>query len=215
MTKEAARYWSSEAAKRWPYTIIADDKEVDLIYEYQVTPGIGRWLRENSYIPNDGLLLDIGSGPSTLDLFGQDAAIRAYAADISPDLLIRNPLANDHKIRMDVGNAHFPDYLRSRVAFAISARCARYLDKQEKLHLAHEVITLLKKQGTYMIIDIESSPHAKLLGEASPFDIQTESSLLRRTGFHSVQSGDFWVSVHDSKYGGTDYVQHQYVIGTK
>ncbi|OGG35151.1 hypothetical protein A2363_01480 [Candidatus Gottesmanbacteria bacterium RIFOXYB1_FULL_47_11] len=215
MTKEGIRYWQSEAARDWPNAVWTGGKKHDLIYESQVIEGVGLWLREKNFIPNDGLLFDIGSGPSTLDLLGVDVADRAFAADISQDLLDKNPLVPDHKFLMDVGSNRFPQHLQSKVALAVSSRCARYLDVTEKAHVAGQVHAVLRNQGTYVIIDIYSSPYADVLGESTPFDIQAERFVLSRAGFRSMNSGSFWVPVHDSKFGGMEYIRHEYIVGIK
>jgi hypothetical protein len=166
-------------------------------------------------IPGDGLLMDIGSGATTTSLFSESEKFRSYAADISPDLLKSNALLPDHKIILDVGSGRFPDSWRGKFGLAVSARCNRYLNMTEKRHLAGEVYHLLRPGSDFIILDIDSTPYAKQMGEFSPFDVKGESEILKNSGFSLTGSGHFEIKVKDHKFGGTDYIGHQYIIARK
>lgn len=182
-------FWSSKDAELYPDFVTIDGARHTLGAGSNERIRIGALLRQNRFVPVNGEILDLGSGPCSGLIFGpEEAAQRVTAVDISSALLARN-IARQN-ITMDLRSPDFPPDWEGKFSLASAIFLWRYLELKERFFLMLEARRLLTKGGRIIIMDFpynEDTKMAQLLGEVYPFDDKLEKRLLKTLGFKEVE----------------------------
>lgn len=188
-------FWKSERAVGYPDFITMPDGTYrplkDGLLERRI---IGEMLAREHLVRETGEMLDIGAASCSGLIFGsQNAATRVTAVDISPHLLANNPVPVERKLVMDVGHDRFPVAWGGKFQDAFAILMHRYVTEHESLHLAEEVLKILRPGGRFIIVELSSLLSADLaqtMGELRIFDPDTDADILEEAGFSSVRTDE-------------------------
>jgi hypothetical protein len=201
MSKETKDFWTSKEAAAYPYFIEYEGLRIyftEGLYNYGC---IWQFLQDTYQIPQNGRIIDLGAGSSSGYVFPSEIVKhQLWAAEISPYLLAANPVHRQRKLRIDIGAEEFPESLHQTFTFAVGVHLPRYLESEEKRHLAGQMRLLLKPDCPYVLIDtraLESSSVGRIMGECGPFEPVQEAKILTEAGFIDVSFGAFTIQFPD------------------
>jgi len=195
MTAAAERFWTSKAARHFPYSVEINEKTVGINEQDDFYRKLYRRISSAGWIPTHGVILELGAGASSGLLFPTEILRnRLTVTDISRPLLARNPARK--KQILNAGRDHYPQQWNNMFTLAFALHLSRYLDSNEKIHLAQETRRVLAPGGTILLLDtpqLGTRQVANIMGENQPFDTFTESAILDGVGFEQIQSGTVFI----------------------
>lgn len=222
MAVNPKEFWSSKNAANYPRYLIVNREKIRIGFYAEVITGIGKWLGEQNFISDEGLLLDLASGETSGELFGIYRTPEAFsqrherirAVDINPFLIKQNILPEIQKTVLDLGIDKLPGEWSGQTSLATFICAARYLTDQEDYFLAQQVYRILKPGGRYIVIDFEKTAFDQI-GEVRRFDVKQELITLEHLNFKDLKTFDFWVPFSFDGWDDNEHAHLYAVTGIK
>lgn len=201
MTTAAKEFWKSPAAQHFPHSLEIHGEQWPITEQADYYKKTYKKLVASQWIPSKGEILELGAGASSGLLFPQEVIqTRLTATDISPLLLSQNPVPAEYKCILDAGNDPYPASWHQRFDLVLAMHLSRYLDVNEKIHLAQQTQHLLAPEGRILLLDTTQTPNrdvAALIGEVGPFVTEQECAILEGIGYTDIEYGSYFVTFFD------------------
>ena len=155
----------------------------------QIYEGLGRYLHIHQLIPQKGNILDVGCGPSSHYIFGEELTKKSvFGVDYAPAQLEKSKIPPHRQIEADLREEHLPDALtKQKFSLITSFLAARYLNDTEASRLYRNLRPLGE---TLVVADVHgANPRfERVLGQQRKFTSEREKELLEEAGYTHVQT---------------------------
>jgi SAM-dependent methyltransferase len=187
-TRTPEHVWNGHWTYGYPFSF--DFGFVVLISGHQaIYENLQRYLNLLHLIPEEGNILDLGCGPSSHYIFGEELTQGSvYGVDYSQTQLEKSKIPHDRQIVADLRDAHLPEALKgNNFALMTAFLAVRYLSESE----AKRLYANLRPLGERLVVaDVYSANHhfEKVLGQQREFEPLQEKALLEEVGYVDVQT---------------------------